>query len=169
MIQGVISRVSGFSAAAKNFAVTVLVALSAFAFEKQTTAPLWAATVAVAAFLIMDGYYHLLEVRYRQLHEATARKSIEEESDMLLEAPKPTWANFRKVVVSKTLLPFYVLLMFAMWFALEEASNDHQAKSAAVSNFAGASEQNSASERPSGPSRSLTTNPKRSSRASWAG
>jgi uncharacterized membrane protein YbhN (UPF0104 family) len=136
MIQGVISRVSGFSAAVKNFAVTVLVALAAFAFEKRATAPLWAATVALSAFLIMDGYYHLLEVRYRELHRTTAKKPIEEGSDMLLEAPKPTWANVRKVIISKTLLPFYVLLLFAMWFALEEVSDEHQANPTAVSHLA---------------------------------
>lgn len=121
MIQGVIARVSGFSAATKNFAVTVLVALAVFAFDKQSPAPLWAATVAMAAFLIIDGYYHLLEVRYRELYKATAQKPIDAGSDMLLEAPKPTWANCRKTISSKTLLPFYVLLLFSMWFALKEA------------------------------------------------
>jgi hypothetical protein len=141
MIQGVISRVSGFSAAVKNFAVTVLVALAVFAFEKQTTAPLWAATVATAAFLIMDGYYHLLEVRYRELHKTIAKAPIEAGSDMILEAPKPTSANFRKVIASKTLFPFYVLLLFAMWFALKEASDDHQAYAIAASNSAGAANQ----------------------------
>lgn len=119
MIQGVISRVSGFSAAVKNFAVTVVVALAVFAFDKKVVTPLLAAAVAVGAFLIMDGYYHLLEVRYRELHKAIAKKPIEAGSDMLLEAPRPTWANFRKVITSKTLLPFYVLLLFSLWFALK--------------------------------------------------
>ena len=122
MIQGVITRVSGFSAAVKNFAVTVLVALAVFALEKNAPASLWAASVALCAFLIMDGYYHLLEIRYRELYKTMAQRPIDAGSDMLLEAPEPTWANFRKVVLSKTLLPFYILLFFAMWFALKETA-----------------------------------------------
>lgn len=161
MIQGVISRVSGFSAAVKNFAVTVLVAMALFAFEKHAAAPLWAATLALGAFLIMDGYYHLLEVRYRELHKTTAKQPIEAGSDMLLEAPPPTWANFQKVLVSKTLLPFYVLLLFATWFALEEASDDRQANATAVGNLAGTSRQNAATKRPGGSGRSLTATSKR--------
>jgi hypothetical protein len=161
MIQGVISRVSGFSAAVKNFAVTVLVAMALFAFEKHAAAPLWAATVAIAAFLIMDGYYHLLEVRYRELHKTIAKQPIEAGSDMLLEAPAPTWANFRKVLLSKTLLPFYVLLLFATWFALEEASDDHQANATAVSNRAGTPGQNAATKRLGGSRGSVAANSKR--------
>jgi hypothetical protein len=138
MIQGVISRVSGFSAAVKNFAVTVLVGLVVFAFEKEAVAPLRTAIVAIAAFLLMDGYYHLLEVRYRELHKAVANAPIEAGSSMLLEAPKPSWANVRKVISSKTLLPFYVLLLFSSWIALKESPYVHpvktEANTAAISN-----------------------------------
>jgi hypothetical protein len=115
----------------------------------------------MAAFLIMDGYYHLLEVRYRELYKAVATQPIGAGSDLLLEAPRPTWANFRKVLVSKTLLPFYVLLLFATWFALKEASDDHKANAITASNPAGSAGQNAATKRPGGSGGSVAANPKR--------
>ena len=123
MIQGVISRMSGFSAAAKNFAVTVSVAIVAIAFDREAPSLLWTGIAATILFLLMDGYYHLLEVRFRELYRTTAERPIELGSDMLLNAPLPTGANVRKVLISATLLPFYVLLLFALVIALKEASD----------------------------------------------
>jgi hypothetical protein len=121
MIQGVISRMSGFSATAKNFAVTVGVAIVAISFDKGAPALLWAGIAATAVFLLMDAYYHLLEIRFRELYRTTASSSLDQSSDMLLDAPKATAANVWKVCKSITLLPFYVLLLFALGFALHEA------------------------------------------------
>jgi len=137
MIQSVISRVSGFSATVKNFAVTVSVAMVAVAFDKHIPLPLWTGAAAIGAFLLMDGYYHLLEIRYRELYKATAKQPIDAGSDMLLDAPNPTWPNLRKLLFSKTLLPFYVLLWFTLGIALKEASNVGKAHSSAVGHSAG--------------------------------
>lgn len=123
---------SGFSATAKNFAVTVSVAVVAVAVDKGVPALLWAGGVAVIAFLLMDGYYHLLEVRFRELYRATALRPIESGSDMLLEAPKTTTANVKKVLLSVTVLPFYVLLLFALLVALNEVKHVHAAELEAV-------------------------------------
>jgi hypothetical protein len=128
MIQGVISRMSAFSATAKNFAVTVAVAVVAIAFDKEAPPLLWAGIAATAVFLLMDGYYHLLEVRFRELYRTTAERPIEAGSDMLLDAPPATGANVWKVAKSRTLLPFYVLLLFALVIALLEANDVHTAK-----------------------------------------
>lgn len=128
MIQGAISRMSGFSATAKNFAVTVAVAVVAIAFDKEVPPLLWAGIAAIAVFLLMDGYYHLLEVRFRELYRATAERPIEAGSDMMLDAPPATRANMWKVLTSRTLLPFYVLLLFALLIALKEAPHVPAAK-----------------------------------------
>lgn len=119
---------SGFSATAKNFAVTVAIAVGALGFEKAEPALLWAGAVAVIAFLLMDGYYHLLEVRFRELYRTTAVLPIEAGSDMLLDAPKGDRANVWKVLTSATLLPFYVLLLFVLGIVIIEVNNVHAAK-----------------------------------------
>jgi hypothetical protein len=118
MIQDVISRMAGFSATAKNFAVTVSVGVAAVAFDKAIPELLWAGVVAVAAFLLMDFYYHLLEVRFRELYRRTAERSLLEGSDMLLDPPGATLANVSKVLKSWTLLPFYVFVLFLFGIAL---------------------------------------------------
>jgi hypothetical protein len=122
MIQGVISRMSGFSASAKNFAVTVLVALVALAFDKGASL-FWTGVGALVTFLAMDFYYHLLEVRFRELYRSTANSPLDLPSNMLLDAPKATGAHMKKVFRSLTLLPFYVLLLFAFAIALYEAAH----------------------------------------------
>lgn len=132
MVQGVISRMSGFSATVKNFAITVCAAIVAIAFDKQTPALILSAMVAVALFLAMDAYYHLLEVRFRELYKATAMRPIDAGSDMLLEAPKATGSNRWKVLKSATLLPFYVLLLFALALALKVGGDAQHAKANAA-------------------------------------
>jgi hypothetical protein len=127
MIQGVISRMSGFRATAKIFAVTVLVALVAVAFDRGAHL-LWTGIGALASFLAMDFYYHLLEVRFRELYRTTALSPLDPPSDMLLDAPPATGAHAKKVLKSRTLLPFYVLLLFAFVIALYEAAHVSPAK-----------------------------------------
>lgn len=136
MIQGVISRMSGFSANAKNFAVTVLVALVAVAFEKGVSL-LWTGVGALAAFALMDIYYHLLEVRFRELYRTTALQPLGQPSDMLLDAPSATAAQVKKVLTSPTLLLFYVLLLFAFRIALYEAAHVSATKPESVGVAAG--------------------------------
>jgi hypothetical protein len=121
MIQGVISRMSDHSSTAKNFAVTVAVAVIAIAYDKDAPPVLWAGILAMCAFLVMDAYYHLLEVRYRGLYRSVAEQPIEAGSNLLLDAPPATRANRLKVLKSRGLLPFYVLLLFPLLFALYEA------------------------------------------------
>jgi hypothetical protein len=128
MIQGVISRMSGFSATAKNFAVTASVAMVALAFDRGAPHLLWTGIGALVAFGTMDFYYHLLEVRFRELYQATARSPLDPPSDMLLDAPDATAQHIKKVLKSRTLLPFYVLLFFASAIALYEASHVSTAK-----------------------------------------
>lgn len=137
MIQGVISRMSGFSATVKNFAVTLSVAIAAIAFDKEAPQLFWAAAAATVLFFAMDAYYHLLEVRYRELYRATATNPIEKGSDMLLDAPKANAASVRKVLSSLTLAPFYVLLLFSQWIAVKEAHHVLNPKVESVASAAG--------------------------------
>jgi hypothetical protein len=122
MIQGVISRMSGFSATAKNFALTVLVALVAVAFDKGAHL-LWTGIGALCLFAIMDLYYHQLEVRFRELYRSTASSPLDPPSDMQLRAPALAGEHVKKVLTSWTFLPFYVLLLISFVIALCEAAH----------------------------------------------
>ncbi len=74
MIQSVISRMSGFSAVAKNFCVTINAAILGFAFQKQNSALMWAAVAVILIFYAMDTYYLALEKRFRALYEDVAAR-----------------------------------------------------------------------------------------------
>ena len=96
MIQGVISRMSGFSAATKNFAVTLSAAIVAIAFDKQASLLVAAAALAVVALAVMDAYYHNLEVRFRELYRAVVERPIDQSLNMSLEPPAASWKSVRK-------------------------------------------------------------------------
>jgi hypothetical protein len=111
--------------------------------------------------MLMDGYYHLLEVRFRELYRTTAELPIQAGSDMLLEAPRPTSENVWKVIKSPTVFPFYVLLLFALGIALKEVDHEHAAKIETVPVAVG-----DARSRASGPnSAKLSGQPKQSAKA----
>lgn len=71
MIQGIISRLSGFSASAKNFCITVLAALVAVAFQKPVPELVWAGVAVPLLFALLDAYYLAQERRFRDLYEST--------------------------------------------------------------------------------------------------
>jgi len=54
MIQGIITRMSSFSAGVKNFCVTISVGIIAVAFQKQVPMLIWAAGAVVLIFGSMD-------------------------------------------------------------------------------------------------------------------
>jgi hypothetical protein len=139
MIQGVIARMATFSASAKNFAVTVSVGISAVAFDRDIPEILWAGVAAVAAFLLMDFYYHLLEVRFRELYKCEVAQPLDRHPDMLLAPPKATLGNVAKVLGSRTLLPFYVFVLFLLGIGLWEGSYVPKAHAAPIRDLAGAS------------------------------
>ena len=123
MIQGVISRMSGFSASAKNFCITINAALIAVAFQRQV---LWlggSALMVVVLFCLMDSYYLSLERRYRALYEDVAARPLDAESDMSLKARGPTWRCFGDSILSVSVFPFYLLLMASMAGLLYLASH----------------------------------------------
>lgn len=153
MIQGAISRMSGFSATAKNFAVTVCAAIAVIAFDKESPELIVSAIVAVAVFLIMDAYYHLLEVRFRELYNITAEAPLEAGSDLKLDPPKTTPRNRIKTLKSATLFPFYVPLLFALLIAFTVARDGRpsETKPPAVGNFRSPSEATHASTGRAGP------------------
>lgn len=135
MIQGVISRMSGFSAGAKNFCVTVSAAIIAVAFQKPVPWLAGAALMALVLFALMDSYYLSLERRYRGHYEDVAARPYDAAADMSLKAERLTWKCFGGSIASVSVSPFYLLLMASMGGLLYLASHvePDSAKAASVS------------------------------------
>ncbi|WP_375391898.1 hypothetical protein, partial [uncultured Sphingomonas sp.] len=76
MIQGAITRMSGFSASAKTFTVTVLAGLAAISTNADKAQLGIIALLAVIVLAVMDVYYLTLEGRFRNLYEQVERRPI---------------------------------------------------------------------------------------------
>lgn len=114
MIQGIISRMSGYSATAKNLCVTVSAAVIAVAFQKPTPL-LAAATLLVAGlFLLMDSYYLSLERQYRRYYDEIAKRPMSAAHDMAMGRAKSSLKGVPSAMVSASILPFYTLLALAV-------------------------------------------------------
>ena len=114
MIQGVIGRMSGFSANAKNFCITICAAIIAVGFQNRSPMLNWAALGVIALFFLMDTYYLSLERRYRDFYEQVTKRPPEAEPNMSLRADPLTLSHFGKAMGSVSVLPFYALLMASM-------------------------------------------------------
>ena len=138
MIQGVISRMSGFSAAAKNFCVTISAAITGFAFQKQVPMLGWAAFAVVLIFYSMDTYYLALEKRYRALYEEVAARDFADAAQLSLKSPPWSFFTTFRAACSASVIGFYVLLLIGVVTLLTVANDEQpvrpeQAKGAAVS------------------------------------
>jgi hypothetical protein len=134
MIQGVIGRMSGFSAGVKNFCVTISAAIIAVAFQKHVPMLVWAAIAVVLIFFVMDAYYLALEKRYRDLYEEVIGRPFTDAAQLSLKPPAPSISTTIKAARSPSVIGFYVLLLIGI-VALLIVSNHvgpQQAEDAAV-------------------------------------
>lgn len=114
LIQGVITRMSSFSAGVKNFCVTISVGIIAVAYQKQLPMLTCAAFAVVLIFCLMDTYYLSLEKRYRELYEQVAKRPIGQAYDMSLEARRIDFPTYFSSLRSISVAGFYVLLLIAV-------------------------------------------------------
>lgn len=87
MVQGIIGRLSGFSATAKNFSVTLAAAAVGVNISQDTKGLLWIALAAVALLLIVDAYYLAHERAFRDLYDEIAQRPLEEAKDLGITRP----------------------------------------------------------------------------------
>lgn len=111
MIQGIILRISGFSAASKNFCITIIAAIIAVAFQKQLPELIWAGVGVVVMFALLDTYYLTIERNFRHLYEACAARPIADAGDLSLEAPPLSLRQFVQGLHSASVAFFYALLL----------------------------------------------------------
>ncbi|WP_317973697.1 hypothetical protein [Novosphingobium pituita] len=123
MIQGIITRMSGYSAGVKNFCVTIIVGIIAVAFDKQVPMLIWAALVVVLIFGLMDCYYLALERRYRQLYKNVSGRSLDKASNMSIKADKLDLSTYLTAARSVSVAGFYALLLIGVVVLLTIANH----------------------------------------------
>ncbi|MCP1471866.1 hypothetical protein J3E64_003579 [Sphingobium sp. OAS761] len=123
MIQDIIARLSGFSANAKNFCITVLAALVAVAFQKPVPELVWAGVAVPLLFALLDAYYLAQEKRFRDLYELTCSAPLSSADDISL---KPRSLNARRIgaaFFSWSVAGVYAALLVGMSILLYIASH----------------------------------------------
>jgi len=128
MIQGVIGRMAGYSAAVKTFSVTLSVAVIALTADgKGSSLPPWVIPAIIACFALLDAYYLSLEQCFRGLYDEVVDRDLDQAENLHISLSgrgcKTTFRSF----FSFSVVGFFVPLVFILFMALTLASaNDRR-------------------------------------------
>lgn len=88
MIQGAIARMSGFSANAKTFTVTILAGLAAISLQSDKAQLGMIAMLATMILGVIDIYYMTLELRFRAFYEYVESRNLDHADDLAIKPLK---------------------------------------------------------------------------------
>lgn len=114
IVQGIISRISGFSANAKNFCITITAALVAVMFDKELPELAWAGLAVIMVFLFIDSYYLGLERQYRDLYKDISAAPFALAADLGISVKPLRLAGVLSPIRSTSVWPFYAALLAGM-------------------------------------------------------
>ncbi len=126
MLQSTVARMSGFSASAKTFCVTILAAIIALSVQAGTAKLALGAIVAVFCLGLLDLYYLTLELRFRAEYERVAQRPLSDAADLGIKPPKVTRENLAKAARSLSILLFYIPILLACILAFVYTSADER-------------------------------------------
>lgn len=112
MIQGVIARMSGFSASAKAFLVTILAGLAAISLQADSIQLGVIGMIAAVVLFRIDTYYMTLEVQFRTFYDEVVARPLADAVKMGIE-PSVRNGDTKKALSSKSNVIFYVPVFFA--------------------------------------------------------
>ena len=114
MIQGVVGRMSSYSASVKNFNVTIVAGLLAFYSQKPDGRVFIFALFAVVALALLDTHYLRLEKAYRSLFDEVRNEPIHLPTDFRLPPDMKSNHSVRDVICSWSVLGFYAPIIAAL-------------------------------------------------------
>ena len=121
MIQGVIGRMSSFSANVKNFAATISAGIIALAFQQHAQGLLPFAAAFILIFGWLDAYYLGLEREFRKFYAQTASRPLSDAADVHIRAnSKGHYASLRALGGFSILgfyAPFFIVICVLIWFS----------------------------------------------------
>lgn len=107
MIQGAINRMSGFSASAKTFTVTILAGLAAISLQAEKAQLGVIAMLATIVLSVIDVYYMTLELRFRAFYEHVESRNLDRADDLAIKPLKRS-GDIPRALKSKSTLLFYL-------------------------------------------------------------
>ncbi|EIJ35945.1 hypothetical protein [Thiothrix nivea] len=128
MYQGIITRMAGNSAACKQWGLPLVTAFLAYVVKEQTAPLVWLAVFAVFIFYALDAYYLMLENRFREAFNASAKKIADGEfarSDLFVLKPQGSVARFLlKAFTSPATWPVYMGMLLLLVVAYKLAGGE---------------------------------------------
>lgn len=115
MIQGAITRMSGFSASTKTFAITILAGLAAVSLQADAAQLGAIAMFATIVLATIDAYYMTMELRFRAFYDQVLTRDLKEAIDLAI-APLKQPGDVRRAISSKPSQLFYIPVLFACGF-----------------------------------------------------
>lgn len=114
MIQGVVSRVAGYSASIKNFCVTIVAAVLALYSQRPDEHLAWLALLVVVVFGLLDARYLCVERAFRSLYNSVRREPLSKGSDFYIGPTFEAAHKTREAVLSWSVLWFYLPFLAAI-------------------------------------------------------
>jgi hypothetical protein len=115
MIQGAIARMSGFSASAKTFTVTILAGLAAISLQADQAQLGFVALLATLVLGVIDIYYMTLELRFRAYYEHVESRNLDRADDLAIKPLKRS-GDIKRALNSATTKLFYLPIFVACLF-----------------------------------------------------
>lgn len=112
MIQGAITRMSGFSASAKTFTITILAGLAAISLQADAAQLGVMALIATIALAAIDVYYMTLELRFRAFYDEVVARDLDTAADLSI-APLKKPGDIKRAINSTASKLFYLPVLFA--------------------------------------------------------
>jgi hypothetical protein len=115
MIQGAIARMSGFSASAKTFTVTILAGLAAVSLQADKAQLGMIAMLTTIVLGVIDVYYMTLELRFRAFYEHVENRNLDLAEDLAIKPLKQP-GDIMRALNSKSTKLFYLPVFVACVF-----------------------------------------------------
>jgi hypothetical protein len=119
MIQGVIGRMSGYSAAVKTFCVTLSVAVIALTADGKGSPSLpWVMPAIIALFALLDAYYLGLEYCFRRLYKEVVDRDLDYAENLHISLNGGRLQATIRSLFSVSVFGFFVPLAIILFMAL---------------------------------------------------
>ncbi len=128
MIQGVIGRMAGYSAAVKTFCVTLSVAVIALTADGKGSPSLpWVMLAIIALFALLDAYYLGLEYCFRGLYKEVVDRDLDQSENLHIYLNGGRLQATIRSLFSVSVFGFFGPLAIILFVALTLASaNDRR-------------------------------------------
>lgn len=124
ILQGIVSRMAGNSAACKTWSLTIIIGIIALSIEKCCV-PIWIGLIPAIMFFALDVFYLGLEIKFRDVQKAFVQKlsshtltpadiyMFENDSSSLIQL-KYIWGGVKSFSTSFFYIPI-ITLIAVLW------------------------------------------------------